>query len=50
LKKGTILLFSGSVTDALMWPQSFISEFINSGYQIIRYDYRGVGNSDWIKD
>ena len=31
LKKGTILLFSGSATDALMWPQSFISEFVNSG-------------------
>ena len=48
--KGTILLFMGMATDALMWPQAFIDELVGSGYQVIRYDYRGTGQSDWVKD
>jgi len=48
--KGTILLFMGMGTDALMWPQAFIHGLAGSGYQVIRYDYRGTGQSDWVKD
>ncbi|MDW7776816.1 MAG: alpha/beta hydrolase [Methanosarcinales archaeon] len=49
-KKGTILLFMGMGSDALMWPQSFVDQLVDSGYQVIRYDYRGTGQSDWVED
>jgi len=47
--KGTILLFMGISNDALGWPQSFLDKFVHSGYQMIRFDYRGTGFSDWKK-
>jgi pimeloyl-ACP methyl ester carboxylesterase len=48
--KGTILLFMGISNDALAWPQSFIDKLVNSGYQVVRYDYRGTGLSDWVEN
>jgi len=48
--KGAILLFMGMASDALGWPQTFIDRLVDSGYQVIRYDYRGTGLSDWIED
>ncbi|MGD8781601.1 MAG: alpha/beta hydrolase [Ignavibacteria bacterium] len=48
--KGAILLFMGISNDALGWPQTFINKLVNSGYQIIRFDYRGTGLSDWIEN
>ena len=45
--KGAILLFMGISNDALGWPQSFLDKFVDSGYQVIRFDYRGTGFSDW---
>lgn len=48
--KGAILLFMGMASDALGWPQAFIDQLVDSGYQVIRYDYRGTGLSDWIED
>lgn len=47
--KGAILLFMGISNDALGWPQGFIDSLVDSGYQVIRFDYRGTGMSDWIK-
>lgn len=48
--KGAILLFMGISNDALGWPQTFIDRLVNSGYQVIRFDYRGTGLSDWIEN
>ena len=48
--KGVILLLMGMATDALMWPPTFIDKLVDSGYQVIRYDYRGTGQSDWVED
>ena len=45
---GTVLLFMGIANDALGWPQGFIDLLVESGYQVIRYDYRGTGMSDWM--
>jgi len=45
--KGAILLFMGISNDALGWPQSFLDKFVDSGYQVIRFDYRSTGLSDW---
>jgi pimeloyl-ACP methyl ester carboxylesterase len=46
--KGTVLLFMGIANDALGWPQGFIDLLVESRYQVIRYDYRGTGMSDWV--
>jgi len=45
--KGTILLIMGISNDALGWPPQFIKSFLDKGYQVIRYDHRGTGLSDW---
>jgi pimeloyl-ACP methyl ester carboxylesterase len=46
--KGTICLLMSNAADALMWPPSFINRFISAGFQVIRLDYRGTGQSDWM--
>lgn len=48
--KGTVLLNIGMGASALDWPQKFVREFVDSGYQVIRYDQRGTGRSDWVAD
>lgn len=50
MSKGVILLFMGISNDALGWPQGFIESLADFGYQVIRFDYRGTGMSDWIKN
>ncbi len=47
---GSILLVMGIGSDSLVWPDSFILKLRQAGYQVIRFDHRGVGLSDWIKD
>jgi pimeloyl-ACP methyl ester carboxylesterase len=48
--KGAVLLIMGIASDALAWPEKFISAFADSGYQVIIYDNRGTGESDWVKN
>lgn len=48
--RGSVLLIMGIANDALGWPQKFIQSFVDSGYQVIRYDHRGTGMSDWVKN
>jgi pimeloyl-ACP methyl ester carboxylesterase len=48
--KGAILLIMGISNDALGWPEKFVQSFVDSGYQVIRYDHRGTGMSDWVKN
>lgn len=48
--KGTVLLFMGIANDAFGWPQGFIDLLVDSGYRVVRYDYRGTGMSDWMPD
>ena len=45
-QKGTVLLINGSGGDALQWPPKFVRAFVDAGYQVVRYDHRGVGMSD----
>lgn len=47
---GAILLFMGISNDALGWPQAFINKLVDSGYQVIRFDYRGTGLSGWVEN
>jgi pimeloyl-ACP methyl ester carboxylesterase len=46
--RGTALLFMGISNDALGWPQKFIDNLVESGYRVVRFDYRDTGLSDWI--
>lgn len=48
--KGTILLIMGHSSSAMIWGSNFTQPLIDSGYQVIRYDNRGVGDSDWMED
>lgn len=45
--KGSVLLIMGLSADALIWPDYFYQPLVDSGYQVIRMDNRGIGNSDW---
>jgi pimeloyl-ACP methyl ester carboxylesterase len=47
--KGVVLLLLGMGGDALFWPPKFVRGFLEAGYQIIRYDHRGTGMSDWVE-
>lgn len=49
-KKGTVILIMGIANDALVWPDYFIMPLLDSGYQIIRYDQRDTGLSDWTEN
>jgi len=46
--KGTILLVMGHSSSAMIWSEVFTQPLLNADYQIIRYDNRGVGESDWM--
>ena len=48
--KGTVLLVMGHSSSAMVWTDKFMQPIIDAGYQVIRYDNRGVGESDWIDD
>ncbi|HSV85212.1 MAG TPA: alpha/beta hydrolase [Levilinea sp.] len=46
---GVVMLHMGMGGDALIWPPSFVRAFVDAGYQVVRYDYRATGMSDWMK-
>lgn len=48
--KATVLLIMGHSSTAMLWSSNFYQPFINAGYEVIRYDNRGVGASDWMTD
>lgn len=48
--KGTVVLVMGHSSNIFGWPDYFYDEFLKVGYDVIRYDNRGIGMSDWITD
>jgi pimeloyl-ACP methyl ester carboxylesterase len=48
--KGTVLLIMSNGGDGFFWPPSFMQAFVAAGYQLIRYDHRGTGMSDWVEE
>ena len=48
--RGAILLIMGISGDGLGWPPAFLEALVDAGYQVIRYDQRGTGMSDWVAD
>ena len=49
-RKGTVLLITALGGHALDWPPKFVNAFIAAGYQVVRYDQRGTGLSDWMEN
>jgi pimeloyl-ACP methyl ester carboxylesterase len=47
--QGVVLLIMAMAGNALDWDPKFIRTFVESGYQVIRYDNRGTGMSDWME-
>ncbi len=48
--QGTVMLLMGMGGDGLLWPPAFVRAFVEAGYHVIRYDHRGTGLSDWLKN
>ena len=48
--KGTVMLIMANGGDALIWPPKFVRAVVDAGYQVIRYDHRGTGMSDWVEN
>ena len=48
--KATVLLIMGAGSSSMLWPPDFIRAFTNAGYQVIRFDNRDTGLSDWVKN
>lgn len=48
--KGSVLLISRNANTLLFWSQEFIEVFVKKGYNVIRFDHRGIGLSDHIED
>lgn len=48
--KGTVLLINGFAAPSTFWHQDFIEPILDAGFQIIRFDNRSVGLSDWMSD
>ena len=48
--KGSILLVAGALSSAMLWPEYLIQPLVSAGYQVIRYDHRGLGMSSWVAD
>lgn len=47
--KGTVLLVGGLSTTAMYWQPYIYEPFLNAGYQVIRFDQRNAGMSDWLE-
>lgn len=48
-RKGTVILVMGHSTNIFGWPDYFNQVFVKAGFDVIRYDNRGIGMSDWMK-
>ena len=46
----SIILVNGHGHSRLFWPTYFYQPFLDQGYKIIKYDNRGLGESDWMNN
>lgn len=45
-----VLLIMGHSATSLLWPDYFVQPLVEAGFQVVRFDNRGCGMSDWIED
>ena len=43
-----VVLLNGSDSPASFWEDEFIAPFVAAGYQVIRFDPRDTGRSEWL--
>jgi len=48
--KGNILFINGLSHPMFIWTPEIYQPFVDAGYRIIRFDNRGLGQSDWMKN
>jgi len=48
--KGNVLLVNGLSHPMFTWTSEFYQPFVDAGYRVIRFDNRGLGQSDWMKN
>jgi len=46
--QGSVVLLNGSDSQAIFWPLDFVVDLADHGYQVVRYDPRDVGLSEWL--
>ena len=46
----TVLLINGSSESLLQWPEIMVSTILKNNFRVIKFDNRGVGMSDWIRN
>lgn len=46
----TVLLINGAAETMIQWPDQMIKTILKNNFRVIRFDNRGLGQSDWIKD
>ena len=46
--RGSVVFLNGNDTSAVLWSDDFITPFVAAGYQVVRYDPRDNGRSEWI--
>ena len=48
--KSTVILINGSSESLIQWPDKMVRNILKNDFRVIRFDNRGLGMSDWIKD
>jgi len=46
----TVLLINGASETMIQWPDQMIRTILKNNFRVIRFDNRGLGQSDWISD
>ena len=44
----TVLLINGHSHSQLTFPKYFYQPFVDAGYQLVKFDNRGLGASNWM--
>lgn len=42
-----VVLINGNDAQAIFWPEDFVADLLDAGYQVVRYDGRDAGLSEW---
>nr|MBT6353211.1 alpha/beta hydrolase [Pelagibacteraceae bacterium] len=46
----TVLLINGAAETMIQWPDQMIRTILKNNFRVIRFDNRGLGQSDWINN
>jgi hypothetical protein len=43
-----VVLINGNDSQAVYWPDAFVAALLGRGYQVVRFDGRDAGLSEWL--